>query len=166
MAAGLPRDFVARRPSRLARSAPETFLGNSSYRGKRCQPPLNRQAPRPGQNVDGLLSARFRRQMAIHSVADLLTKGVQRVRLRKIDSPKARAVKPPSAASSITKMISFMCSNPKPVYKVSAIPRPLARELSAINSVKARWLQRSFTFSTIQRNILARHRDERQGSRG
>ena len=69
--------------------------------------------------ADKMQTDYFRRvsvvEMAIHSVADLLTKGMERGRLGKVDSPKARAVKPPSAASSITKMISFMRPNPKSV---------------------------------------------------
>ena len=37
----------------------------------------------------------------------------------KIDSPKARAVKPPSAASSIKKMISFMTYRLKGAFQIT-----------------------------------------------
>ena len=47
----------------------------------------------------------------------------------KIDSPEARAVKPPSAASSILRMISFVRSGPDGL-EVSAIGAPGQEALS------------------------------------
>jgi hypothetical protein len=47
-------------------------------------------------------------KMAIHRVAHLLPKRVQRLRFGKDGLTKALAIEPPSTASSITKMISFM----------------------------------------------------------
>ena len=54
-------------------------------------------------------------EVAIHRIAHLLTKGIQSVRLGKDRLPRARAVKPPSPASSIKKMISFMHARKAPL---------------------------------------------------
>jgi hypothetical protein len=99
-----------RRPSRLARSAPETSLGNfilpTAAVSTGAQPASTSSRTKCKRITFGAFPSSKWQFTASRTCLRRPSKVSASV---KMDSPKARAVKPPSTASSIKKIISFMC---------------------------------------------------------
>src|SRR5437762_12836871 len=128
LAGGQPK-----RPSRLARSAPETFLGNFVL-PKGAVPTGAQQASTSSRTkYNRITFGAFPSSKWQFTASRTCCRRVSNVSASvKIDSPKARAVKPPSTASSIRKMISFMFYSSKrlktlrdsPLIRKNALGKP------------------------------------------
>ncbi len=98
-----------KRPSRLARSAPETSLGNFMLPNGAVSTDAQQARTSSRTKCNRITFGAFPSSKWQFTASRTCCRRVSNVSASvKMDSPKARAIKPPSTASSITKMISFM----------------------------------------------------------